>query len=73
MGVGPPIVGVGCVAIFGKDHAPAINLKRDGDSKKGHHALGDPLVTLDLAAMHDAPRFGVKRITPVQHRKIIPH
>src|SRR6516165_10935110 len=33
----------------------------------------DPLITLDLAAVHDAPRLGIERIASVQHGKIIPH
>jgi hypothetical protein len=32
-----------------------------------------PFITLDLAAVHDAPGLGIKRIPPVQHRKIVPH
>src|SRR6516162_8436860 len=34
---------------------------------------GDPLVALDLAPMHDAPRFRVERVPPMQHGEIIPH
>src|SRR5712691_13249650 len=39
----------------------------------GHARLSDPLVTLDLAAMHDAPRLGIERIAPMQDREIVPH
>src|SRR5258707_13535130 len=34
---------------------------------------GDPLVALDLAPMHDAPRFRVERVAPMQYREIVPH
>jgi hypothetical protein len=33
----------------------------------------DPFITLDLAAVHDAPGLGIERIAPVQHGKIVPH
>jgi hypothetical protein len=33
----------------------------------------DPLVALNLAPMHDAPRFRVERVPPMQHGEIIPH
>src|ERR1700730_5003003 len=33
----------------------------------------DPLIALDLAPMHDAPRLGVERVAPMQHREIVPH
>jgi hypothetical protein len=33
----------------------------------------DPLITLDLAAVHDAPGLGIERIASVQHGKIVPH
>src|SRR6476646_8346478 len=38
-----------------------------------YNSSGDPLVALDLAAMHDAPRLRVERIAPVQYGKIVPH
>ena len=33
----------------------------------------DPLITLDLAPVHDPPRLGIERVAPVQHGKIVPH
>src|ERR1700720_843107 len=33
----------------------------------------DPLIPLDLAAMHDASRLGVERVAPMQHGEIVPH
>src|SRR5262249_47934364 len=33
----------------------------------------DPFITLDLAAVHDAPGLRIERVAPVQHGKIIPH
>src|SRR5262249_7671010 len=32
----------------------------------------DPLITLDLAAVHDAPGLRIERIASVQHGKIVP-
>src|SRR6266478_49169 len=34
---------------------------------------GDPLVALDLAPMHDAPRSGIEGVAPMQHGEIVPH
>src|SRR5262249_5892170 len=33
----------------------------------------DPLITFDLAAVHDAPGLGIERVASVQHGKIVPH
>ena len=33
----------------------------------------DPLITLDLAPVHDPPGLGIERVAPVQHGKIVPH
>jgi len=41
---------------------------------RGHRRpSGDPLVSLDLGAMHDAPRVGAEGVAPVQHREVVPH
>src|SRR5262249_51537279 len=33
----------------------------------------DPLITFDLAAVHDAPGLGIERVAAVQHGKIVAH
>src|SRR5262249_3902123 len=33
----------------------------------------DPLITFDLAAMHDPPGLGIERVAPMHHGKIVPH
>jgi len=38
-----------------------------------HPSSMDPFITLDLAAVHDAPGPRIERVTPMQHRKIVPH
>src|SRR5262249_31954977 len=53
---------------------PAFNRAKGPCPSGGAPSLSsDPLVPLDLAAMHDPPRAGVERIAPVQHREVVPH
>src|SRR5262245_13475155 len=52
---------------------PGVAVYRRGPAVTGTAGSRDPLIALDLGAMHDASRFGIERIAAMQDGKIVPH
>src|SRR5215472_13929493 len=63
----------------GQPHGSQYNLLQSHRSYSGMCVVTqsprsmDPLMPLDLAAVHDAAGLRIERIAPVQHGKIVPH